>query len=86
MYRVVILNIDEYTFTLQDEDNNIYKKVIEFMNTKYIPKVGDYLYLQEEILREQNIYAFGDIYDKNRDDIIKVETKNNVIYLQRYYG
>ena len=56
------------------------------MNTKYIPQVGDYLTLPEEIIEEENIYTFGDIYDKNQDDIIKVERNNNVIYLQRYYG
>lgn len=86
MYRVVIINIDEYTFTLQDSNNKNYIKIIEFMNTKYIPQVGDYLTLPEEIIEEENIYTFGDIYDKNQDDIIKVERNNNVIYLQRYYG
>ena len=86
MYRVVIINIDEYTFTLQDSNNKNYIKVIEFMNTKYIPQVGDYLTLPEDVLDEENIYAYGDIYDNNQDDIIKVERNDHVIYLQRYYG
>lgn len=86
MYRLRVVNIDEYVFTLQDSEDNFYKKVIEFMNTKYVPKVGDYISLPESILEKDNIYVYGDIYDKEKDDIIKIEQDKNIIYLQRYYG
>lgn len=86
MYRLAIINIDDFIFTLQDNDNNIYKKAIHFINTKYLPKLGDFITIQEDILNENNIYTFGNIYDKTKDDIIKIETSNNVLYLQRYYG
>ncbi len=86
MYRLIILNIDENTLTLQDEDNKVYRKIIRFINTDYLPQTGDCIYLPEEILREENLYVYGKIYNKELDDIIKVETKKDVIYLQRYYG
>lgn len=86
MYRLVIINIDDNTLTLQDEDNKIYKKIIRFINTEYLPQTGNYIYLPEEVLREENLYVYGKIYNKDKDDIIKVETGKDSIYLQRYYG
>lgn len=86
MYRLVIINIDDNTLTLQDEDNKVYRKIIRFINTEYLPQTGNYIYLPEEVLREENLYVYGKIYNKDKDDIIKVETGNDSIYLQRYYG
>ena len=86
MYRLTIIDIDEYTYTLKDSEENIYKKVFHFINTKYKPTIGDYITLPETILNEKNIYTFGSVYKIENDDVIKIERNNDTLYLQRYYG
>lgn len=86
MEKVKIINITDQIYTLENEDKNIYKKAFQFMNTKYIPNIGDIITIDESILEENNIYTFGDIYNKNKEDIIKIDSNNSIIYLQRYYG
>ncbi|MDO4996498.1 MAG: hypothetical protein Q4E69_04900 [Bacilli bacterium] len=86
MHRLIIINIDEYVLTLQDEEENNYKKVIDFINTDYKPKLGDYITLPDNVLKQDNLFVYGDVYDKDKDDIILVKREDKNIYLQRYYG
>lgn len=85
MHKLIIINIDEYVLTLQEEENN-YKKVIDFINTDYKPKLGDYITLPDDVLKNDYLFVYGDVYDRDKDDIIVIERNDHVIYLQRYYG
>jgi hypothetical protein len=52
------------------------------------PSVDDYLYISEKLLKEEQVYSFGPINDKNRDEseFIKLVRHNQEFYLERYYG
>lgn len=86
MKKVQILEIeDNYFYTLRDNDNKIYKKNIEFYDTEV--SIGDYIYLDDQILNEVNIFAYGPIIENNEvEDLIKLIHNGKEIYLQRYYG
>lgn len=86
MKKVQILEIeDNYLYTLRDNDNKIYKKNIEFYDTEV--NVGDSIYLDDQILKEVNIFAYGPIIENNEvEDLIKLINNGKEIYLQRYYG
>ena len=86
MKKVQILEIeDNYLYTLRDNDNKIYKKNIEFYDTEV--SIGDYIYLDDKILNEVNIFAYGPIIENNEvEDLIKLIHNGKEIYLQRYYG
>ena len=88
MKKVVVKDIKEYDYTLEDNEENVYVKNIEFYSD-YKPMVNDIIYLDEKILDEVNLYAFDEIYDtKNVDikDIIKVVNNDKAYYFQRRYG
>ncbi len=62
-----------------------YVKNIEFVG--FIFNVGDYLFLPDEVLDEDNIYTYGKIVNgKNEKDLIKVVSNDVSYYLERYYG
>ena len=89
MKKVVIKEINNYDYTLVDNDN-IYVKNIEFYS-KYKPNIGDTIYLDDNIINDINLFAFDDLYDRNlvkKEDIIKVINKdqNKEYYLQRRFG
>ena len=88
MKKTKIINIDHYSYTLEDEYLNKYIKPINFYdNIKLV--VGDYVYIPEKVLKEKNIFAYGrireeDIVSLNLDDIIKIETNTKDFYLKKY--
>ena len=87
MRKVIIKEIDEYDYTLIDNDKT-YVLNIEFYS-KYKPVVGDIIYLADDIIENNNLYAFDEIYDTsncNLDDMIKVIHEDKVYYFQRRYG
>ena len=87
MRKVIIKEIDEYDYTLIDNDKT-YVLNIEFYS-KYKPVVGDIIYLADDIIENNNLYAFDEIYDTsncNLDDMIKVIHGDKVYYFQRRYG
>ena len=86
MLRLKIKSINNYNYVLESDNKDIYKINIGFINTEDIPTIGDYLYLTNDVVEEKNMYTYGPIYDNSKDDIIKVEAKNKIFYLQRYYG
>lgn len=87
MAKLKIINIDNYDYTLEDDNGNKIIKNIEFQNHK--PNINDYLYMSKKITKETNIFQYGIIYNFNNvklDEIIKLETKDGIYFLQRYYG
>ena len=86
MKKVKVVNIeDKYLLTLEDSNNKIYKKNIEFYEIDI--KIGDYIYIDDKVFDESNIYTYGPLLpNANEDDLIKIVKKDKDIYLQRYYG
>ncbi len=84
--KLQIINIDRCNYTLLDNDNNQHNVSIIFY--EFDPKLNDYIYIDEKIIKEVNIYNFGPIKDKkiNEDEIIKITRGKEEYYLQRYYG
>ena len=88
MKKVIIKEINNYDYTLVDNDNKVYVKNIEFYS-EYKPCIGDTIYLDESILNTVNIYSFDEIYDTKKvrkEDIIKVISKDKEYYFQRSFG
>ena len=88
MQKLIIKEINNYDYTLIDQDNNVYVKNIEFYS-KYKPQVNDIVYVDDSILEEVNLYAFDEVYDtRNVDikDIIKIVSNDKEYYFQRRYG
>ena len=86
MIKLQIKSINNYNYILQSTNEDTYKLNIGFINIDKKPTVGDYLYLTDDVVLENNMYTYGPIYNQYKDDIIKVETQNDIYYLQRYYG
>ncbi len=88
MRKLKIIDINNYDYTLIDEDGNIFTMNIGFLGLESNPTVDDYIYIPENILNEVNFFSFGVINDSNvKDkDLIKIVSKNKQYYLQRYYG
>ena len=93
MIKLKIIQIKEYNnFVLEDVNNKPYNVNIEFFGDKK-PKANDYIYVDSKITKEPNIYTYGPLnskYSKNIDiteeELIKVVSKTEEYYLQRYYG
>ena len=84
MIKVRVTNKNNYTYRL-DQDGIIYVKSMEFTDLDVEP--GDYIYLDESILKENNIYTFGKVINEpNEKDLIKIIKNNKEIVMQRYYG
>lgn len=86
--RLRIIGINNYDYILEDLLGNTINKNIELYIDKKL-KIGDYIYLSDNIIKEKNIFQYGKIFDKNidEDELLVIEyDNNNYIYLQRYYG
>lgn len=99
MKKLTIINIDNYEYTLRDNNNLNYNLNLEFQNIDIKPKTGDCIYMSDELLNKNyqeysNTYTFGPlgsfygrtITNENNPDIIKLQIDNESLYLQRYYG
>ena len=92
MKKVKVIKVDEVKYSLQDKDNNIYELYLEFHDIGNKIKVGDIIYLNEYLLNENMLLAFGNlnsIYGKEIEDdkdIIIIESNNKRITLKRLYG
>ena len=85
MVKVKVLEVDNYIYTLEDNNKNTYEINTEFYDTK-IDK-GDIIYIDENVLKEPNIYTYGPLLEEaNVEDLVKIVKDNKDIYLQRYYG
>ena len=79
MKKLVIQKVDHYNYLLVDDNKEEYNLNIEFYSN-YKPQVKDIVYVDEKILRETNLFAFGDISkdeEVNPKDIMKVANINN---------
>ena len=88
MKKLIIKEINNYDYTLIDQDNNVYVKNIEFYS-KYKPQVNDMIYVDDSIINEVNLYTFDEVYNtRNIDikDIIKIVSNDKEYYFQRRYG
>ena len=95
MKKLMITKKDNYEYTLKDIDNKEYQFNIEFYNIEKNPEVGDYLYISEKILQENNAFLNFDSLDSeygrkiesaNDDDIVALIVSGEKIYLKRVYG
>ena len=93
MKKLVIKSINNYEYFLEDEFGNDYNIIIELYDLKELPKVNDYIYISEKLLREKMISLgpLGSKYGKkinneNDSDIAMLLINNKKVYLQRYYG
>lgn len=94
MKKLLINKIDNYVYYLLDENNVEYKLQLEFYDINNLPKVGDYLYVNEKLLNEQILLSFGLINNQDGKDanLLKEEEilvwvgNCDKIYFKRYYG
>ena len=99
MIKLQIININDYTYSLKDMNENEYKLNLEFLDVEERPKIRDYIYISAELLNPiyegySTSYTFGDLnnkYGKNNlqqgdIDIVRIETENKMILLKRLYG
>ncbi len=95
MKKLLITKKDNYEYTLKDIENNEYQFNIEFYNIENNPEVGDYLFISEKILQENNAFLNFDsleseygrkIESANDDDIVALIVRREKIYLKRVYG
>ena len=71
MKKVKVVNIDNYVYTFEDKDQKTYTKNIEFQGTEM--NIGDYIYIPNEVLEEDNIYTYGPVNkDAQLDDVFEI--------------
>ncbi len=99
MVRLKILEIDDFIYKLEDEQNKTYTMNLEFFDIDEELKVGDYINISPKLLdiRYEGYstnYTFGSVdseYGKkfitpDDIDLIKLEINQKEIFLKRLYG
>lgn len=81
---VIVDEIGDFYYIFVDKFNNHYRVLIEFIDVSI--KVGDRVFLPSLVLREENIFTYGPIYDDNSSEYIKVMSDGKEYYLERYFG
>ena len=85
MIKVRVIEVNDFDYVLEDNNKKRYNINIEFYDTTV--NVGDIIYIDEKVLKETNLYAYGPLLEEARaEDLIKIVKDNKDIYLQRYYG
>ena len=86
--KLKIIDIDNYDYTFQCENGKTITRNMEFyLENK--PKINDYIYISENVIKENNVLQYGYIKhlnSVNNNEIIKVVSSDNEYYYQRYYG
>lgn len=88
MVKLKIIDINYTDYTLLDERGREYIVNMKFYIDKEV-KVGNIIYLPKSVLKEVNSYAYGPIREKEKvdeEDLIKLITDREELYLERYYG
>jgi len=88
LVKLKVIGVSGNKYFLEDNFNNKRVKCIEFYGAEK-PYINDYIYISDKIIREVNIFCYGEVFDINRincDEIIKIEKEDYFYYLQRYYG
>lgn len=96
MIKMIIKDINGYSYTLKDNKEKEYKINIEFYGIENNPMINDVIYINEKLLHEteNKIVSFGPLKEKygktitpNEDeDIICLSIENQNIFLKRFYG
>ena len=95
MEKLMIVKKDNYEYTLKDTDNKEYQFNMEFYNVEKDPEVGDYLFMSEKILQENNAVLSFDVLESkygrkiaraDDEDIAVLIINEEKIYLKRVYG
>lgn len=86
MKKVTIKNINGCSYKLEDESGNTYIK--DFILYVEQPKENDIMLIPENILKETNIFNFGQVDETNinKEELVKVITQEKEYYIQRIYG
>ena len=86
MKLLIIINIDNYNYTLKDEYNNIYNLNIEIYDNEL--RINDLIYISDNLIKENALLSFGPIKKEisNKEDLLVVLRNNEKYYLERYYG
>lgn len=59
MIKLKIIDIKDYDYVLEDNNNKTYNLNIEFYGIKENPKVDDYIYISKKLLREKIFIVLG---------------------------
>ena len=99
MIKLKILKIEDDVFKIEDEEKNIYKFHLKFIDTDIKLDVGDIIYFDSKLLNPKYeeyslAYIFSNLDSqygrKNVDlksaEIIKIIKAGKEIYLKRIYG
>ena len=95
MQKLMIVKKDNYEYFLQALDNKEYQFNMEFYNIEKNPEMGDYIFMSEKILKENNSVLSFDcleseygrkIKNATDDDIVILMSNDEKIYLKRVYG
>ena len=89
MKKLIVKSKDEYSnYILEDNKNNIYEVNINFLDIES-PKIGNYLYIPEQVLEEKVSLNYGLIEDNTNikeDELITIIQNDKKLLLQRFYG
>ena len=86
MVKLEVIDKEFNDYTLRDDHNKKYIVNIRFYIDEEV-QVGNIIYLPESVLNEVNCYAYGPIKEdtkKEEDDLIKVITDKNELFLVFY--
>mgnify|MGYP003317186449 CR=1 FL=1 len=99
MIKLEIVSKNNYEYILEDKNGNKYIVNLEFLDISQKPEIGDYIYLNNELLNTKyegysTSYTLGNLeneYGKENIaiddiDVVKLVVKNVEIYLKRLYG
>lgn len=84
IHKYKIVDRDNLLFVLKNDSDEFFNLEMELYGNFDI-KVNDYIYISDNLLKENDIVRFGSVYT-DKTEIIKVVSENKVFYLQRYYG
>ena len=89
MIKLTIVQSDEYSnYILKDVDGKNYSLNINFIGIEK-PKVGDSIYIQESVIKEDVSLNYGLVDEENKpseDELIILNNNKEDRYLQRFYG
>ena len=91
MLKLKVSRIYNYVYYLTDEDAKHYQIHIEFYDLDFKISVGDIIYINEEFLNSDEMYAFGSLRDitgrkvKNSKEMIVIIHDDQDYYLKRLY-
>lgn len=94
MKELLVIEKNDDRYILIDEYNNKYDLNIHIMDIDYEIMVGDTLYIDGGMIRDERVFTFGKLdseygrkIDNNNDkEVVVFKQKDNKYYMKRYYG